>query len=126
MAFSRKNRKSQNPSLFNFLFWLIGAGGIFIASLSLFSFPILLHLLLALNIATFLLYGFDKLFALFNVRRVPEKVLWLTAFLGGAGGALLGMYIFRHKISKRSFQFYLAIVIFIEITIVMSAVYRLE
>lgn len=30
-------------------------------------------------------------------RRVPERVLFLIAALGGAAGAWLGMYLFRHK-----------------------------
>lgn len=32
-----------------------------------------------------------------GARRVPEKVLFLSALLGGSLGAVLGMYAFRHK-----------------------------
>ncbi len=42
-------------------------------------------------------YGADKARAQTRRWRVPESVLLLLGFLGGAAGALLGMLIFRHK-----------------------------
>ena len=42
-------------------------------------------------------YGADKAKAQTRRWRVPESVLLLLGFLGGASGALLGMLIFRHK-----------------------------
>lgn len=50
-----------------------------------------------LNIAAFILYGLDKWKARRDKWRIPEKMLLLTAFLGGGCGAFLGMQIFRHK-----------------------------
>ncbi len=35
--------------------------------------------------------------------RIPEKTLFITAGLGGAAGALLGMKLFRHKTQHKSF-----------------------
>lgn len=37
-------------------------------------------------------------------RRIPEMRLYISAALGGTPGLLLGMYAFRHKTKKVSFQ----------------------
>ena len=50
-----------------------------------------------LSLITFLLYGIDKFKAKRNLWRVPEKVLLLFGFVGGALGGILGMNTFRHK-----------------------------
>ncbi|MGN1237084.1 MAG: DUF1294 domain-containing protein, partial [Bacteroidaceae bacterium] len=49
------------------------------------------------NILTFILYGLDKYLAYHNKTRIPEFILLLFSFLGGAFGALCGMILFRHK-----------------------------
>ncbi|GIM46644.1 hypothetical protein DNHGIG_21930 [Collibacillus ludicampi] len=48
--------------------------------------------------------GYDKLQAKRHGRRLPEKRLFLTAFLGGAIGLFVGMCQFHHKTRHRSFQ----------------------
>lgn len=45
----------------------------------------------------------DKIKARKNLWRIPERVLFLTAILGGSLGSLLGMYAFRHKTKHFSF-----------------------
>ena len=47
--------------------------------------------------------GLDKRFAIQGARRIPEKRLFLFAALGGALGALTGMYLFRHKTKHWTF-----------------------
>jgi uncharacterized membrane protein YsdA (DUF1294 family) len=74
----------------------------------------------ALNASTFLLYGFDKCCALIKCWRVPEKALWIAAFLGGSLGALFGVFVFRHKVSKPSFMLVLAVLILVQMGIVIS------
>jgi uncharacterized membrane protein YsdA (DUF1294 family) len=54
--------------------------------------------IVALSIATFVMYGVDKLQARRTGLRVPEKVLHVLALLGGAIGGWAGMLLFRHKI----------------------------
>ncbi|MDG6224336.1 MAG: DUF1294 domain-containing protein [Candidatus Thermoplasmatota archaeon] len=49
------------------------------------------------------LYAIDKGASLANKRRVPESLLLLLPLLGGFSGSLAGMFLFRHKIRKRSF-----------------------
>lgn len=58
---------------------------------------ILLLWCLGLSVLGFLLMGYDKLQAKRGRRRVPEKSLFSVALLGGAAGAVLGMYLFHHK-----------------------------
>ena len=67
--------------------------------------------LIAISLAAFVAFGFDKLSAISHWLRVPEWVLIGLAFAGGTLGALLAMMIFHHKTAKRSFQwrFWLAI-----------------
>ena len=53
--------------------------------------------LLVMNLVAFILMGTDKKRARRQRWRIPEATLLATAALGGAGGAWLGMYLFRHK-----------------------------
>ena len=58
----------------------------------------------ALNPATFLLFGLDKLFAKRNKRRIRERTLFLLTFLGGSVGALTGMILWNHKTRHNLFR----------------------
>lgn len=53
--------------------------------------------LAAVNLLGFALMGLDKRRAVKNQWRIPEKNLFLAAFLGGSIGSWIGMYTFRHK-----------------------------
>lgn len=53
--------------------------------------------LLIINAAAFLLMLADKQRARKNLWRIPEATLIGVAALGGSAGALLGMYMVRHK-----------------------------
>ncbi len=57
----------------------------------------LLGYLAAVNLLAFTVYGADKRRAKKDKRRVPEKMLFLLAVIGGSVGAWAGMYTFRHK-----------------------------
>ena len=61
-------------------------------------------LLLALNVVSFLLFGYDKRQARRRAPRISERTLLLSALVSGSVGAWLGMAAFRHKTRKRSFQ----------------------
>ena len=50
-----------------------------------------------LNVAELLLCGADKFYAKTGRWRIPEKVLFGAALLGGSVGAWAGMYLFHHK-----------------------------
>lgn len=60
--------------------------------------------LAAINAVTLLAYGLDKLLARGGAWRVPEAVLLGLGALGGTGGALAAMSLFRHKTIKGAFR----------------------
>lgn len=75
---------------------------------------IILVYLIVINLLTFFLFGIDKLLAIRNAQRIPEKNLLGFSFIGGAFGGLLGIFIFRHKVSKPSFLWRFALVFILQ------------
>ncbi|OAD23959.1 cold-shock DNA-binding domain-containing protein [Candidatus Thiomargarita nelsonii] len=65
---------------------------------------IILAYFVAINISTFLMYGYDKMIAGGNKLRVPEWILHGLAILGGSPAGLVAQKFFRHKTVKGSFQ----------------------
>ena len=59
--------------------------------------------LLIINAAAFILMLADKIKSKKNAWRIPEKILFLAAILGGSIGSLLGMFLLRHKTKHFSF-----------------------
>ena len=55
------------------------------------------------GIAAFAVFGRDKIAAVENWRRVPERQLWWISLTGGVWGGWLAMIVFRHKIAKVGF-----------------------
>lgn len=72
------------------------------------------------NVFTFALYAWDKRQAYYQGRRVPEFVLLIFAFLGGALGALCSMWLFIHKTHKP--LFYITVPIFLVLQLVAYAI----
>lgn len=71
--------------------------------------------LLAINIATFFIYGFDKLAAKKHWQRVSELALLLWAAFGGSIGALLGMRVWHHKTQHKKFIFGLPLLLVLHV-----------
>ena len=67
------------------------------------SIELAIYYLIAVNLATLLVFGFDKIRAVKGGWRVPEAVLVLFVIFGGIGGAVAGRSLFRHKTRKASF-----------------------
>lgn len=61
--------------------------------------------LAAINVATFVVYGVDKLKARRGRWRISEAALLLLALLGGSLGAWLGMKAWHHKTLHKRFSY---------------------
>jgi uncharacterized membrane protein YsdA (DUF1294 family) len=72
-----------------------------------------------INLIAFFYFGLDKFKSQINSWRVSEKTLWLLALLGGSAGSLCGMYFFRHKTKKVSFQLVLGLIIVLHLGILI-------
>ncbi len=59
--------------------------------------------ILVWNLITFLIMGLDKRKAIKQRRRISESTLLALAFLLGAPGVLIAMFVFRHKTKKPLF-----------------------
>lgn len=57
-----------------------------------------------MSVWAFAAMGYDKRQAKRKGQRVPERNLWVLAFLGGGIGAYLGMQTFRHKTRHTPFR----------------------
>jgi uncharacterized membrane protein YsdA (DUF1294 family) len=64
--------------------------------------PVLYVLLI--NLVAFVAMWWDKRKATRNEWRIAEASLHVVGIMGGAVGIFAGMYTFRHKTQKRSFQ----------------------
>ncbi|MBI5852673.1 MAG: DUF1294 domain-containing protein [Planctomycetes bacterium] len=72
--------------------------------------PVVLTIVAAINVVTFLAFGWDKHCARCGRRRVPERWLIGLTFATGLFGAWLAMPAFRHKTQKTSFRLRIAFV----------------
>ena len=73
--------------------------------------------LIGINILTFLIYGVDKWKARKDRWRIPEDTLIWMAIVGGSIGALLAMYLFRHKIRDMKFSLGVPAIILAQVAI---------
>ena len=78
--------------------------------------------LLAINIATFFLYGIDKYKAKKNQWRISEATLLTMAAIGGSIGALAGMRLWHHKTMHKKFKYGIPLIIIMQVAL---AVYLL-
>lgn len=78
---------------------LVG-GGLFLLS----GWYWLLDYVIAINVAAFVLYGYDKHAAQNSRLRVPERVLHGVELFGGTPGAFIAQRVFHHKTRKVSYR----------------------
>ena len=83
---------------------------------------IILGYLLAINIASFFLYGIDKYKAKKGRWRISEATLLLMAVIGGSIGAWVGMRIWHHKTMHKKFKYGIPVIIIFQVAL---AVYLL-
>ncbi|MFD1850749.1 DUF1294 domain-containing protein [Oceanobacillus bengalensis] len=63
----------------------------------------ILFFIIGVNIIGLFMMRIDKQKAIKGAYRIPERTMWIIAFLGGAIGTYMGMRMFRHKTKHRSF-----------------------
>ena len=71
--------------------------------------------LLLVNLAAFALMGADKRKARREAWRISEKTLFLSAIIGGSIGAILGMWLFRHKTRHWTFVVGMPLILAIQV-----------
>ena len=79
---------------------------------------ITLAYLLAINVATFLVYGIDKLKAKRAKWRISEATLLLLAAAGGSIGAWMGMKVWHHKTLHMKFRYGVPIILLLQIALI--------
>ncbi len=84
----------------------------------------LLLWILVWNGIAFVLMGLDKGRAKGQKWRIPEKVLFLSAALGGSIGAMLGMSFFRHKTRHWSFRLGMPAILAVQIVLLLALSFR--
>ena len=70
-----------------------------------------------INLVGFVMMCVDKQLAIHHKNRVPEKVLFLIAIIGGSLGSILGMYAFRHKTKHVSFVIGMPVILIIQLVV---------
>lgn len=80
----------------------------------------LLVYLIIINLFSFILFGIDKKKAERKEWRISESSLIGVSILGGSIGALIGMVIFKHKLSKKAF--YIGIPLILVITRIIELI----
>lgn len=81
-----------------------------------------LLLIYGMSLLTFAFFGLDKHLAVYHKTRIPEFILLLFAFLGGAFGGLCGMIFFRHKTLHKMFLICVPIFLFLQLAV--DIIYR--
>ena len=71
------------------------------------------------SLLTLILFGWDKLMAKRDRRRIPELTLLAASLFGGGLGGLLGMYLFRHKTRKRVFRILIPLFLILQISLLV-------
>ena len=89
----------------------------FVQNINMFfgKYQLVLYYLLLANLITFIIYGIDKFNAINHKSRIRIVTLLMLAFFGGSVGAIIAMYLFRHKTSKDYFTVGVPLIIFMQI-----------
>ena len=77
----------------------------------------MIYYLIFINVVTFLIYSADKWKAKASRWRIPEDTLIWLAVVGGSVGALLGMYVFRHKTKHKKFRIGVPLILLVQISV---------
>ena len=84
---------------------------------------ILYYYFLVVTVVSFVLVGYDKYLARNKKRRIAENRLLLWALFGGSIGTGFGMWVFKHKTSKRSFLWKFWSIVLFQLLVVLALFY---
>lgn len=90
----------------------------------IFSLQNIIIYLLLINILGFLIIFIDKRKAKKGSWRIPEKTLFIIAFIGGSIGTISGMYTFRHKTQKLKFTLGFPAILIMQIIIAVYIIIK--
>ena len=105
--------KSAYPVYFTLIYLTLMCIAVFLGTLPLF----VLATYATASLLTFILYWSDKRAAENGTQRTPENTLQLLSLAGGWPGGLFAQRIFRHKSTKKSFQFVYWLTVFFNIAV---------
>ena len=80
--------------------------------------------LVIINVIGLCVMWADKRKAQKNKWRIPEKMLFLVAVLGGCLGTTLGMHLFRHKTKHWYFKWGMPAILVLETALLVYFVFR--
>lgn len=78
-----------------------------------------LSYVLVLNIVGYAMMGIDKKRSIWGAWRISEASLFMTAFLGGSIGCILGMKHFRHKTRHWYFKYGMPAILLLQILLLL-------
>lgn len=79
--------------------------------------------LIIINIYGTVVMGIDKWRSSRKKSRVPEKALFIIAFVGGAAGVYIGMKLFHHKTLHNKFRYGIPAILLTNIVLILFIVY---
>ena len=86
---------------------------------------IIIAVAVIMNLICFFLMRYDKQCAKTGKRRIPEKMLFLSAGLFGAIGGVAAMKLLRHKTKHWYFQTFFPLMMVLQILILGFVIYKL-
>ncbi|MEH6941561.1 DUF1294 domain-containing protein [Bacillus sp. JJ722] len=81
-----------------------------------------LYYFCVINILGLTIMGIDKRKARQGKYRISEATLWGVAIIGGAVGAAIGMFLFRHKTKHMNFKIGLPILALLDLLLIFQLV----
>lgn len=85
--------------------------------MNILNSPLFTIYLILINLAAFILFGYDKGCAMRHAWRVPEKTLLGIAVFGGSVGAIAGMKFFHHKTLHPQFKYGLPAILAVQLAL---------
>ncbi len=85
---------------------------------------IFIGIVMIMNIIAFLLMRIDKKRAQRQMRRIPERTLFLAAGLFGAIGGTLGMFVWHHKTKHWQFRVFFPVLMLVQIALIILGIWK--